>query len=102
LGRFAGDARFAIPGVGTEIVIDRSPSRPAGWDLAPALGLFLGSSEDVPRPAAAYRWHAADPIPLARPVWTAIERDKVNAFAADFRVAMFWYSERPGPRLPAP
>jgi hypothetical protein len=98
--RFVGDAR-EIPGVGTEIVIDRSPSRPAGWDT-PQLS---GSSWARGRRASNGRR-----LSMARgrshPVRSSDSYGdrtrQVHALAADFRAAVFWYSERPGPEPAAP
>src|SRR5262249_23577233 len=93
------DVRWVIPGVGAELVIDDGSSRLVGSDAAPTLGLSLGPTDARPRPVAAYRWHAVDPIPFTRSLRAALERGKVNAATADPRaaVAVFWYSERPGP-----
>jgi hypothetical protein len=98
VGRSIGDVRWVIAGLGTELAIDWSPSRPVPCDPAPTHGILLGRGDATVPPAAAYRWHAADPIPFARPLRAAIELDP-RAAPADVRalVAVFWYSESPGP-----
>jgi hypothetical protein len=95
-----GEIRWAIPDLGANLLVDRSPSRPAGWELAPAHGVFLGPPDSTPRLAAAYRWHAADPIPFAGPrrARSAPEpQSDPDSTEPGLAVALFWYSERPGP-----
>jgi hypothetical protein len=97
-GRSGGEFRWLIPGLGPELIIAANSSRPAGWEMSPAVGLFRGPGDPTPQPVAAYRWHAADPLPFDRPLCPTIELDNVHAPGADCRAALavFWYSERPG------
>jgi len=98
----SGSARLAIAGVGTELVVNGGPVQLARWDAFPAQGRFLGPADPGFQRAAAYRWRAADPIPFVRPIHATIEpdddghRSATNVPAA---LAVFWYSERPGPDL---
>ena len=98
-GQAGGDRRGVIPGLGTELILAANSSRPAGWEMSPAVGLFRGPGDPTPRPVAAYRWHAADPLPFDRPLRATIELNDVHTPQADGRAALavFWYSERPGP-----
>src|SRR5262249_7767251 len=98
-GRPGGDRRGVIPGLGTELIIALNSSQQAGWELSPAVGLFRGPGDATPQPVAAYRWQATDPLPFDHPPRATIELDDVPAPRAVGRAALavFWYSERPGP-----
>src|SRR5262249_15583360 len=92
-----GEIRWAIPGLGAELLVDGSPARPAGWEQAPSHGVFLGPRDSTPRLAAAYRWYAADPIPFAgllRPRAVAEPQSDPEPADLSLAVAVFWYSER--------
>jgi hypothetical protein len=97
-------ALFVIPGVGTDLVINGGPIQLTGWDTTPAQGLFLGPVVPGLRLAAGYRWHVADPVPFVRPIHTTIQPDTDHWPTADVAaaVAVFWYSERPGPEPDGP
>jgi hypothetical protein len=94
LERFVEDLRWAIPGAGPGVIFGGCPSPLAGWDASPAQGLFLSPRDSLAQQAAAYRWLAADPIPLVRPIPATGEPDDVDVPPADLRaaVAVFWYS----------
>jgi hypothetical protein len=93
------DPHGMIPDLGTELLIAAHSSRPAGWEMSPAVGLFRGPGAAPPQPIVAYRWHAADPLPIDRPLGAMIERNDVPAPGptGHAALAVFWYSERPGP-----
>ena len=96
----SGSARLVIPGVGTEVVVNGGPAQLARWDACPAQGRFLGLADSGFQQAAAYRWHAADPIPFVRPIRATIEpHDDAHRPTTKVPVALavFWYTERPGP-----
>ncbi len=98
-GRPGRDLRGVIPGLGSELLIAANSSRPAGWEMSPAVGGFRGRGHLTPQPVAAYRWHAADPVLLDRPLRATVDLEDVPAPRAVGRAALavFWYSQRPGP-----
>jgi hypothetical protein len=97
--RFADHVRFVVPALGVMLTIEGAPTQPAAWDASPAHGLFLGPWDSTPGRSVGYRWHLADPIPFVRPIEATIAPGNRTRFTADSRVAVavFWYSERPGP-----
>lgn len=46
---------------------------------------------------ASYRWHLSDPVPYARSMTVRVEPGDGNTFAGGDCLAVFWYSEHPGP-----
>jgi hypothetical protein len=88
--------------VGPDLVIEGSVTGPAGWDATPLQGFFLGPNDARPRPAAAYRWHLAEPIPFAGPMRSASEPGNIDTLPAESRAAVFWYSEQAGPEPARP
>src|SRR5262249_21894350 len=98
-GRPGGDRGGVIPGLWTELIMTLNSSQPAGWDLSPALGRFRGPGDATPQPGAAYRWRSAGPLAFDHPPRATIERNDVLVPRAGGRAALavFWYSERPGP-----
>ena len=100
--RFTVDGRLAIHGTGTEdyfncgwYALEGRLDRPAAYAVH-GFPLYRGQGDRWQ--VAAYRWHLADPIPFSRSIEAGIEHGGENTFAADYRAAVFWYSERPGPR----
>jgi hypothetical protein len=98
---FTVDGKLAILGTGTEAYFN------GGWY---ALKGRLGRSATYPshgfpvyrkdrdtQRVAAYRWHLADPVPYANSIETGLEHGATNTLAANYRAAVFWYSDRPGP-----
>jgi hypothetical protein len=98
-GPAGSDPHAVIPGLGTELILAADASRPAGWEISPAVGFFRGPGDATPQPIAAYRWHATDPLPIDRPLRAMIEGNAVLApgTAGHAALAVFWYSEQPGP-----
>jgi len=100
--RFKVDGRLAIHGTGTEdyfncgwYALQGRLDRPATYAVHgfPVYRNLGGETWQ----AAAYRWHLSDPVPFARTIEAGIEHGGDNSVAADYRAAVSWYSERPGP-----
>jgi hypothetical protein len=99
--RFNVDGRLAIHGTGTEDYFN------CGWyalkgrlDRSATYashGFPVYRKDGETHRVVAYRWHLADPVPYAQWIEVGLEHRKANTFAADYRAAVFWYSERPGP-----
>jgi hypothetical protein len=99
--RFTIDGRLAIHGTGTEdyfncgwYALQGRLDRPATYSVH---GFPVYRNHGETWQAAAYRWHLSDPVPFARSIEAGIEHGGENTFPADYRAAVFWYSERPGP-----
>jgi hypothetical protein len=100
VGRTDGSLGWLIADLAREFALAANPSRPAGWEMSPAVGHFRGPGDTTPHPVvAAYRWYAADPLPIDRPLRAAVESKQARPPGADCpaSLAVFWYSERPGP-----
>lgn len=99
--RFQIDGRLAIHGTGTEdyfncgwYALPGRLDRPACY---PTHGFPVYRQDGETWRAAAYRWHLADPVPFARSIDAGIEHGGANDVNANYRAAVFWYAERPGP-----
>jgi hypothetical protein len=99
--RFKVDGRLAIHGTGTEdyfncgwYALEGRLDRPSSYAVH-GFPVYRRRGEDWQ--AAAYRWHVADPVPFSRSIEAGIEHGGKNDVTADYRAAVFWYSERPGP-----
>ena len=99
--RFTIDGRLAIHGTGTEdyfncgwYALPGRLDRPACY---PTHGFPVYRNLGETWQAAAYRWHLADPVPFARSIDAGIEHGGENDVNANYRAAVFWYSDRPGP-----
>ena len=99
--RFKVDGRLAIHGTGTEdyfncgwYALQGRLDRPATYAV---YGFPVYRNRGATWQAAAYRWHLSDPVPFARTIEAGIEHGGDNTVAADYRAAVSWYSERPGP-----
>ena len=99
--RFTVDGRLAIHGTGTEdyfncgwYALEGRLDRPASYAVH---GFPVYRKRGDGWQAAAYRWHPADPVPFSRSIAAGIEHGGENDVAADYRAAVYWYSERPGP-----
>jgi hypothetical protein len=100
--RFMIDGRLAIHGTGTEDYFN------CGWYALPGRldrpacyavhGFPVYRNRGETWQAAAYRWHLSDPVTFSLSIEAGIEHGSENTVAADYRAAVFWYSERPGPR----
>jgi hypothetical protein len=104
--RFTIDGQLAIHGTGTEdyfncgwYALEGRLNGPAAYAVS---GFPIYRSRGEGWQAAAYRWHLGDPVPFARSIVAGIEHGGENDFAADYRAAVFWYSEGPGPGRPLP
>jgi hypothetical protein len=98
--RFSIDGRLAIHGTGTEdyfncgwYAVKGRLDQPATY---PSYGFPVYGKEGDTHRVAAYRWHLADPVPYAQAIEVGLEHGDVNMHAADYRAAVFWYSEKPG------
>jgi hypothetical protein len=100
--RFKVDGRLVIHGTGTEDYFN------CGWYALPGRldgpATYAVHGFPVYRnrggetwQVAAYRWHLSDPVPFTRTIEAGIEHGGDNTVAADYRAAVSWYSERPGP-----
>jgi D-arabinan exo alpha-(1,3)/(1,5)-arabinofuranosidase (non-reducing end) len=100
--RFNVDGRLAIHGTGTEDYFNCGwyalKGRLDGPATYPSHGFPVYRQDGDTHRVAAYRWHLADPVPYAQSIEAGLEHGEVNLFEADYRAAVFWYSERPGPR----
>jgi len=99
--RFTTDGRLAIHGTGTEdyfncgwYALEGRLDRPASYAV---YGFPVYRRHGDGWQAVAYRWHPADPVPFARSIVAGIEHGGENDVAADYRAAVYWYTERPGP-----
>jgi len=99
--RFTVDGRLAVHGTGTEdyfncgwYALEGRLDRPATYAVH---GFPVYRNQGETWQAAAYRWHLPDPIPFARTIEAGIEHGGDNTVAADYRAAVSWYSEWPGP-----
>jgi hypothetical protein len=99
--RFKVDGRLVIHGTGTEdyfncgwYALQGRLDRPATYAV---YGFPVYRNRGETWQAAAYRWHLSDPVPFARTIEAGIEHGGDNTVAADYRAAVSWYSERPGP-----
>jgi hypothetical protein len=99
--QFTIDGRLAMHGTGTEdyfncgwYALPGRLDRPACY---PSHGFPVYRNRGETWQAAAYRWHLADPVPFARSIDAGIEHGGENNVNANYRAAVFWYSERPGP-----
>ena len=99
--RFVVDGRLAIHGTGTEdyfncgwYALEGRLDRPAAYAVH---GFPVYRQRGETWQVAAYRWHLSDPVPFARCVEAGIEHGGENNVAADYRAAVSWYSDRPGP-----
>jgi hypothetical protein len=98
--RFEVDGQRAIHGTGTEDYFN------CGWYALKGRldrhasyashGFPVYSQDDKSARAVAYRWHLADPVPFAREIKAGLEHGGENDVAANYRAAVFWYSETPG------
>jgi D-arabinan exo alpha-(1,3)/(1,5)-arabinofuranosidase (non-reducing end) len=98
--RFEIDGRLAVHGTGTEdyfncgwYALPGRLDRPACY---PTHGFPVYRNRGETWQAAAYRWHVADPVPFARSIDAGIEHGGENNVNANYRAAVFWYSDRPG------
>lgn len=98
--RFTVDGQLAIHGTGTEdyfnggwYAVEGRLSRPATY---PSHGVPVYGKQGAFMRAALYRWHVADPVPFVHAIAAGIEHGEVNTSPADYRAAVFWYSDRPG------
>jgi hypothetical protein len=98
-GPAGSDPHAMIPALGNELFLAAHSSRPSGSEMSPAVGFFRGPGDATPPPMAAYRWHATDPLPIDRRLRAMIEGNAILApgNAGRAALAVFWYSERPGP-----
>jgi hypothetical protein len=99
--RFRVDGRLALHGTGTEdyfncgwYALKGRLDRPATYAVH---GFPVYRRRGEGWQAAAYRWHLADPVPFSRSIEAGIEHGGKDDVTADYRAAVFWYSERPGP-----
>ena len=97
--RFTIDGQLAIHGTGTEdyfncgwYALEGRLDRPATYPLH---GFPVYRNRDGTWQAAAYRWHLGDPVTFSRSINAGIEHGGENTTLADYRAAVFWYSERP-------
>jgi hypothetical protein len=99
--QFQVDGRLAIHGTGTEDYFNCGWYALAGRLDRPATyavhGFPVYRNRGESWEVAAYRWHVADPVPFSRSIEAGIEHGGENTFPANYRAAVFWYSERPGP-----
>jgi hypothetical protein len=99
--RFHVDGRLVIHGTGTEDYFN------CGWYALkgrldgpcnyPLHGFPVYRGRGQSWQVAAYRWHLSDPVPFSQSISAEIEHGGENDVSADYRAAVFWYSERPGP-----
>jgi hypothetical protein len=98
--RFTVDGRLAIHGTGTEDYFNCGwyalPGRLDGPACYPLHGFPAYGHQGEAWRVAAYRWHLSDPVPFSRSIVAGIEHGGENNVSADYRSAVFWYSERPG------
>ncbi len=101
---FKVDGRLAIHGTGTEdyfncgwYALDGRLDRPSTYAVH---GFPVYRKRGESWQVAAYRWHLSDPVPFARTIEAGIEHGGENNVAADYRAAVIWYFERPGPLHP--
>jgi hypothetical protein len=98
---FKVDGRLAIHGTGTEDYFNCGwyalPGRLDGPAAYPVHGFPIYRNRGNTWQVAAYRWHPSDPVSFARTIDAGIEHGGENDVVADYRAAVFWYSERPGP-----
>jgi hypothetical protein len=99
--RFTIDGRLAIHGTGTEdyfncgwYALPGRLDRPACY---PVHGFPVYRNQGGTWKAAAYRWHLSDPVTFSRSIEAGIEHGGENTVDADYKAAVFWYTERPGP-----
>ena len=99
--RFKVDGRLAIHGTGTEDYFNCGWYALQGRLDGPATfavhGFPVYRKRGETWQVAAYRWHLSDPVPFARTIDAGIEHGGDNTVAADYRAAVSWYSQRPGP-----
>jgi hypothetical protein len=65
-----------------------------------AHGVFLVPAAQEPRQTTGYRWHVAEAITFVRPIRATIDpdSDEIKPMAnVAVALALFWYSDRPGP-----
>jgi hypothetical protein len=97
--RFTVDGRLAIHGTGTEDYFNCGwyalPGRLDGPACYPLHGFPAYGHQGETWRVAAYRWHLSDPVPYSRSIVAGIEHGGENNVLADYRAAVFWYSERP-------
>ncbi len=97
--RFTVDGRLAIHGTGTEDYFNCGwyalPGRLDGPACYPLHGFPAYGHQGEAWRVAAYRWHLSDPVPYSRSIVAGIEHGGENNVSADYRAAVFWYSERP-------
>ena len=97
--RFTIDSRLAIHGTGSEdyfncgwYALEGRLDRPAAYPLH---GFPIYRGHEGTWQATAYRWHLSDPVTFSRSINAGIEHGGENDTPANYRAAVFWYSERP-------
>jgi hypothetical protein len=99
--RFEVDGRLAIHGTGTEDYFNCGwyalPGRLDGPATYAVHGFPVYRNRGETWEVAAYRWHLPDPVPFSHSIKAGIEHGGENTFPANYRAAVFWYSERSGP-----
>ncbi|HEV3120763.1 MAG TPA: DUF2961 domain-containing protein, partial [Isosphaeraceae bacterium] len=97
--RFEVDGQSAIHGTGTEdyfncgwYALKGRLDRPATYA---SYGFPVYSQDANTARAAAYRLHLADPVPFAREIKAGLEHGGENDVAANYRAAIYWYSDSP-------
>jgi hypothetical protein len=97
--RFRIDGRLAIHGTGTEDYFNCGWYALRGRLDGPAAYAVHGFPVYLSRgdtwQAVAYRWHLSDPVPYSRSIEAGIEHGGDNTVVADYRAAVYWYSQRP-------
>ncbi len=74
------------------------------WLALTTAGEFAPDEGSGYGPSFGYRWHSSDPIPFVRPFDSAIEPhvERRRATEVPVALAVFWYSEQPGPESAGP
>jgi len=97
--QFTVDGQLAIHGTGSEdyfncgwYALEGRLDRPAAYPLH---GFPIYRNHDGTWQAAAYRWHLPDPVTFSRSIDAGIEHGGDNTTPANYRAAVFWYTDRP-------